>query len=79
MSLPLARRDHFLARDFVGTYADAAGRLHLYGSVLTGLTDEIEELLGPRLRERSDLDRDQSGLFRPHLAIFRMGNRGEFF
>jgi isocitrate dehydrogenase kinase/phosphatase len=46
-------RERFLARDFAGTYADAAERLHLYGSVLSGLTSEIEDLMGPRLGERS--------------------------
>ena len=46
-------RDHFLTRDFGGTYADAAGRLHLYGAVLNELTGNIEELLGSRLRERT--------------------------
>ena len=46
-------RDRFLARDIAGTYADAAGRLRLYGSVLTDLTQSIEDLLGSRLRERT--------------------------
>jgi isocitrate dehydrogenase kinase/phosphatase len=45
-------RQHFLARDFAGTYADAATRLHLYGGVLTRLVTDIENLVGPRLRER---------------------------
>jgi isocitrate dehydrogenase kinase/phosphatase len=46
-------RERFLARDFAGGYADAAERLRLYGSVLTQLTTEIEDLMGPRLGERS--------------------------
>jgi isocitrate dehydrogenase kinase/phosphatase len=46
-------RERFLARDFAGAYADAAERLHLYGSVLARLTTDIEDLMGPRLGERS--------------------------
>lgn len=46
-------RERFLARDFAGAYADAAERLQLYGSVLAGLTIEIEDLMGPRLGARS--------------------------
>ena len=46
-------RERFLARDFAGAYADAAERLHLYASVLARLTTDIEDLMGPRLGERS--------------------------
>ncbi|MBA2271747.1 MAG: bifunctional isocitrate dehydrogenase kinase/phosphatase [Chthoniobacterales bacterium] len=46
-------RERFLARDLAGTYADAAERLHLYTSVVDGLTSEVEHLMGPRLSERS--------------------------
>ena len=46
-------RDRFLARDWHGSYNDAAERLHLYSHVLDGLTNQVESLLGARLRERS--------------------------
>jgi isocitrate dehydrogenase kinase/phosphatase len=46
-------RDRFLARDWQGSYNDAAERLHLYSRVLDGLTNRVENLLGARLRERS--------------------------
>jgi isocitrate dehydrogenase kinase/phosphatase len=46
-------RDRFLARDWHGSYNDAAERLHLYSRVLNSLTNRVESLLGPRLRERS--------------------------
>jgi isocitrate dehydrogenase kinase/phosphatase len=46
-------RDRFLARDWPGSYNDAAERLHLYSRVLDGLTNRVESLLGARLRERS--------------------------
>lgn len=46
-------RERFLVRDFAGAYADAAERLHLYGSVLSALTTDIEVLMGPRLGARS--------------------------
>ena len=46
-------RARFLAHDVKGSYADSAERLHLYGNVLAGLTVQISELMGPRLRDRS--------------------------
>ena len=46
-------RLRFLARDWRGSYDDAAERLHLYSSVLDGLTNVITGLMGPRLCERS--------------------------
>jgi isocitrate dehydrogenase kinase/phosphatase len=46
-------RERFLTRDLSGTYADAAERLRLYGSVLAELTTDIEDLMGARLGERS--------------------------
>ncbi len=46
-------RDRFVARDWEGTHADAAQRLHLYSTVLDRLTNEIEELMGTRACERS--------------------------
>jgi isocitrate dehydrogenase kinase/phosphatase len=46
-------RERFLAHDLKGSYADAAERLHLYGNVLSDLTTQITDLMGPRLRERN--------------------------
>ena len=46
-------RAHFLARDWSASYADAAARLQLYGSVLDELMIQIENLMGSRLAERS--------------------------
>ena len=46
-------RKRFLTRDWLGSYADATERLRLYTAVLDDLTAQIEELLGPRLCERS--------------------------
>ena len=46
-------RERFLARDWHGSYNDAAERLHLYSRLLDGLTNRVESLLGARLRERS--------------------------
>ena len=45
-------RERFLARDWRGSYADAAERLHLYSLVLDGLTSRVEDLMAERLRER---------------------------
>ncbi len=45
-------RDRFLARDWRGSYEDAAERLHLYSRVLDGLTNRIKNLMGSRLDER---------------------------
>jgi isocitrate dehydrogenase kinase/phosphatase len=46
-------RGRFLARDWRGSYGDAAERLHLYSRVLAGLTSRVTRLMGARLRERS--------------------------
>jgi isocitrate dehydrogenase kinase/phosphatase len=46
-------RERFLARDWSGSYADSAERLHLYASELDDLTTEIGELMGDRLNERN--------------------------
>lgn len=46
-------RERFLARDWRGSYDDAAERLKLYSEVMNRLTRRIEESLGARLRERS--------------------------
>jgi isocitrate dehydrogenase kinase/phosphatase len=46
-------RERFLARDWVGSFDDAAERLHFYNDVLDALTNRIRELMGVRLSERS--------------------------
>jgi len=46
-------RDRFLARDWRGSYQDAAERLRLYSVVLDDLTNRVEELMGSRLRTRA--------------------------
>ena len=46
-------RDRFLARDWRGSYEDAAERLRLYSRVLDGLTNRVNDLMGARLRERA--------------------------
>jgi isocitrate dehydrogenase kinase/phosphatase len=45
-------RDRFLARDWHGSYQDAAERLRLYSLVLDSLTNRVKALMGPRLRAR---------------------------
>ncbi len=46
-------RDRFLARDWAGSYNDAANRLRLYTEVLNDLTARTRELLGDRLCDRT--------------------------
>jgi isocitrate dehydrogenase kinase/phosphatase len=46
-------RERFLARDWVGSFNDAAERLRSYNDVLDSLTNRIRELMGVRLPERS--------------------------
>jgi isocitrate dehydrogenase kinase/phosphatase len=46
-------RERFLARDWAGSFDDAAERLHFYNDVLDGLTSRIRELMGARLLEHS--------------------------
>jgi isocitrate dehydrogenase kinase/phosphatase len=46
-------RDRFLARDWRGSYQDAAERLRLYSLVLDGLTNRVKALMGPRLHARA--------------------------
>jgi isocitrate dehydrogenase kinase/phosphatase len=46
-------RDRFAQRDWTGSHADAAERLHLYSRVLDKLVSEIRRLMGGRLPERS--------------------------
>src|SRR6266513_3705757 len=43
-------RERFLARDWAGSFDDAAERLHCYNDVLDGLTSRIRELMGVRLQ-----------------------------
>jgi isocitrate dehydrogenase kinase/phosphatase len=45
-------RERFLARDWTGAFTDAAERLHLYGTVMDDLRQEIGSLMGERLSER---------------------------
>jgi len=46
-------RERFLVRDWVGSFNDAAERLHFYNDVLDGLTSRIRKLMGVRLPERT--------------------------
>jgi isocitrate dehydrogenase kinase/phosphatase len=46
-------RERFLARDWVGSFDDAAERLRFYNDVLDSLTSRIRELMGARLPERT--------------------------
>jgi isocitrate dehydrogenase kinase/phosphatase len=46
-------RERFLARDWAGSFDDAAERLHFYNDVLDGLTNRIRKLMGTRLPEHS--------------------------
>lgn len=45
-------RDRFLQRDWAGSHADAAERLHLYPAELDRLAPALEGLMGARLRDR---------------------------
>ena len=46
-------RERFLARDWAGSFDDAAERLHFYNDVLDGLTSRVRKLMGARLPEHS--------------------------
>jgi isocitrate dehydrogenase kinase/phosphatase len=46
-------RERFLARDWSGSFEDAAERLHFYNDVLDSLISRIRKLMGIRLPERS--------------------------
>ena len=46
-------RERFVARDWAGSFDDAAERLHFYNDVLDGLTSRIRKLMGARLPEHS--------------------------
>src|SRR5205085_6084478 len=52
-AITLRARDRFLARDWQGSYADAAERLRLYARQMEKLTELIKEIMGTRLSERS--------------------------
>lgn len=52
-SITRRARDRFLARDWPGTNADGRERLRLYSEVIVELTARIQELMGPRLRDRT--------------------------
>jgi isocitrate dehydrogenase kinase/phosphatase len=52
-AVTLRARERFLTRDWRGSFADAAERLHLYAREMEELTEEIKEILGARLCERS--------------------------
>ena len=51
--ITLRARDRFLARDWRGSYADAAERLHLYAREMEELTKQIKDALRARLCVRS--------------------------
>src|SRR5262245_6976162 len=46
-------RERFLARDWSGSFNDAAERLHFYNDVLDTLTGRVRQMMGVRLPERS--------------------------
>jgi isocitrate dehydrogenase kinase/phosphatase len=46
-------RERFLARDWAGSFDDAAERLHFYNDVLDDLTTRIRKLMAARLPERN--------------------------
>jgi isocitrate dehydrogenase kinase/phosphatase len=52
-AITLRARERFLARDWQGSYADAAERLRLYARQMETLTEQIKKIMGTRLSERS--------------------------
>jgi isocitrate dehydrogenase kinase/phosphatase len=52
-AITLRARERFLARDWAGSFDDAAERLHFYNGVLDSLTRRIRRLMGARLPKRS--------------------------
>jgi isocitrate dehydrogenase kinase/phosphatase len=52
-AITLRARERFLARDWQGSYADAAERLRLYARQMEKLTGQIKKIMGTRLSERS--------------------------
>jgi isocitrate dehydrogenase kinase/phosphatase len=51
-AITLRARERFLDRDWSGSYADAAERLHLYTLQMEKLTTQIRQTMGPRVSER---------------------------
>ena len=52
-AITLRARERFLARDWKGSYADAAERLRLYAQQMEKLTEQSKKIMGTRLSERS--------------------------
>src|SRR6185437_1472504 len=52
-AITLRARERFLARDWRGSYADAAERLRLYAQQMEKLTEQFKKIMGTRLSERS--------------------------
>jgi isocitrate dehydrogenase kinase/phosphatase len=52
-AITLRARERFLARDWQGSYSDAAERLRLYARQMERLTEQIKKIMGTRLSERS--------------------------
>ena len=52
-AITLRARERFLARDWQGSYADAAERLRLYAQQMEKLTEQSKKIMGTRLSERS--------------------------
>ena len=72
-------RERFLARDWAGSFDDAAERLHFYNDVLDGLTSRIRELMEVSLAGTQHLDGDQSCLLVANCSLSGVGNRGNIF
>ena len=52
-AITIRARERFLARDWRGSYADAAERLRLYAQQMEKLTEQSKKIMGTRLSERS--------------------------
>ena len=52
-AITIRARERFLARDWRGSYADAAERLRLYARQMETLTEQFKKIMGTRLSERS--------------------------
>ena len=52
-AITIRARERFLARDWRGSYADAAERLRLYSRQMETLTERFKKIMGTRLSERS--------------------------
>ena len=71
-------RDRFLARDWAGSYGDAAARLGLYTEVLDSLTHVTRTLLGSQLCNR-ELWTDIKAAYSPLIADSAGWEIGESF